>query len=149
LREVRPNKKKSISVLARWVIKDKEQFEQFVRDLSHFVDKLRNLVSDLHMTKTIFETMKADMMDAEIDVSGLRLVTDAETQERPEVAQAASERIKEIAQHRILSKLWFASLESRQQAMSPQLKNTFEWALGNPAQDSSGSEAKPAAGSQQ
>jgi len=137
LRSVKPNKK-SISVLARWVIKDKEQFEQFVKDLSHFVDKLRNIVPDLPMNKTIIETMKVDMVDAELDVSGLRLVTEAETQERPEVAQAASERIKEITQHRILSKLWFASLESRQQAVSPQLKNTFEWALATSTEDSSG-----------
>jgi len=103
-----------------WVIEDKDQFECLVRELGHFVHKLSDIVPD---------TDSSMAMSPGVDMRVLRTVKEAQAEERPQIARAAHNAMEGLASQKILSKLFFLSMESRQKAVSRQFAKIFEWAL--------------------
>ncbi|RYP76253.1 hypothetical protein DL771_001872 [Monosporascus sp. 5C6A] len=123
----------------RWAINDKEKFEKMMKELSHFVSKLNELIPD---TDQVWErtAAKAMLEEALSELKDLRTVgiIRSATMDAPEhVAKPAKARFEEVLRPKLLERIWFRTMDDRLEAVEPAHRRTFSWALRQPSDLSS------------
>ncbi|KAI4951981.1 hypothetical protein J4E91_003443 [Alternaria rosae] len=118
----------SFSDKIKWVIKDKEQFEGLVRDLS-------NLIMD--MDRVIPGTQTHTVLKREIQamhsVQELSLVMDASVIDNGDLVSVTKETIERRCTQLILNRLWFRLIDERGNNIVEAHSKTLEWAINPPA----------------
>ncbi|KAI1214247.1 prion-inhibition and propagation-domain-containing protein [Annulohypoxylon truncatum] len=128
LRSKMLDKTTTFSKKVRWVIRDKEKFEELVRELAHFTTKLMQIVP-------VFASQEAAQHASDRDVTAigtlreLKLILDASVGRRRLIADSTREHIIHICQEQILRLLWFRTIDLRKESVSPAHCRTFNWVL--------------------
>ncbi|KAM0556074.1 hypothetical protein ACHAPJ_006062 [Fusarium lateritium] len=127
----------SPSAKLRWIITDKDKFNDLIHELSHFVSRLNDMFRDdeHHQDQGVVKGMTKDDLAAVWDVKVMRLIQAATTDREDTVAEAADERLQEMCEQTVLDLLSFRSMDDRKDNVDPPHPKTFEWALQPPPRD--------------
>ncbi|KAH6869681.1 hypothetical protein B0T10DRAFT_541623 [Thelonectria olida] len=119
----------------RWVITDKDKFENLVQDLSHFVSKLSELVPDVDQAweHIAARTMLGEDLSRLGDFRALGLIRDATLDGPDHVAGPTKARFEEVLQAKLLDRIRFRSMNDRREDVAPAHHKTLTWALKPPA----------------
>ena len=109
---------------ARWVIRDKDEFERLIQDLSGFISKLDDLIPSAVVTlePMITEDLRALRFNNQLLSSGNSLKREA-------LLATAADSLAGGNVSRVLNRLWFRVMEDRRITIERAHKETFEWAL--------------------
>ncbi|KAI1090901.1 prion-inhibition and propagation-domain-containing protein [Rostrohypoxylon terebratum] len=119
----------------RWIIHDKEKFEELVRELAHFTTKLMQIMPPFYSTQEAANRAFDRDVTSINNLRELKLILDASVGRRIPIAESTREQITRICQQRILHRLWFRTIDLRKESVSPAHGQTFNWALEPPDQD--------------
>ncbi len=112
----------------RWAIRDKQQFESLLRDLSHFTTKLDSLIPAAVPT-----SLTSNDLQCIQDLRGLKIVLEASLGlGRSAIAEAAQQSIDKKRQEKVLDMLWFRTMTAREEEIKPAHSETMDWALEPP-----------------
>ncbi|KAJ8128692.1 hypothetical protein O1611_g4941 [Lasiodiplodia mahajangana] len=127
------DKNVSIFTKTRWVIRDKDKFEDLINNLSYFIRKLNEVIPDKHESVTF---MAYEDIEAIRDLKGRQLVLSASAGRQAVVAKVAKQTIQDLCERRILGSIWFQTMNNRREDISRPHDGTFDWALtqGNSGQ---------------
>ncbi|OIW30172.1 hypothetical protein CONLIGDRAFT_669886 [Coniochaeta ligniaria NRRL 30616] len=117
----------------RWVIRDKGSFEALLSQLTHFVTRLNDLIPATHMKyATATDAITDSGLQASLDLRGLKIVLEASQHTREAVAHSARQAIDGICQAKILQKLWFRTIASREENIGDPHGKTLQWLFDPP-----------------
>ncbi|KAG7294514.1 hypothetical protein NEMBOFW57_004589 [Staphylotrichum longicolle] len=115
----------------RWAVRDKQQFETLIQDLSHFTTKLDGLIPAAFPSSLT----QSDLQSIQ-DLRGLKIVLEASLGlDRHAIADTAQEAIDKKCQEKILDMLWFRTMKVREDEVKPAHAETMDWALQSPKGD--------------
>ncbi len=130
-------RKPSAGARFRWVIRDKEKFEDLVKNLGYFNAKLQQLVPVTIQEPGIpvrspgpKRPLGEDAVDA--DVSVPKRIKEWSPLPLPGYSATTSEEDSRISE-RILRRLWFRTIHDRRQSVADAHNKTFKWALEHSA----------------
>ncbi|KAI1456385.1 prion-inhibition and propagation-domain-containing protein [Annulohypoxylon moriforme] len=129
------DKTTSFNKKIRWVIRDKEKFEELARELAHFTTKLTQIVPAFTSEESAQRASYRDI-SAVNSLRELKLIFDASVERRLPIAELTQEHIIHTCQEQILRRLWFRTIDLRKDSVSQAHSKTFHWALEPPKQDS-------------
>lgn len=118
----------SFSDKIKWVIKDKEQFEGLVRDLSNLIMDMDRIVPGIQ-THTVLKRE----IQAMHSVQELSLVMDASVIDNGDLVSVTKETIERRCTQLILNCLWFRLIDERGNNIVEAHSKTLEWAINPPA----------------
>ncbi|RSL58334.1 hypothetical protein CEP53_006157 [Fusarium sp. AF-6] len=113
-----------------WVVRDKDKFEQLIRELSHLNSRLHDLVPDKANARSILALTEEDLSDIR-SIPHLKLISEA-APGIPHVLEAVKRAIQTANQNRVLQRLWFRQIDDRRETVSGAHAGTFSWALRPP-----------------
>lgn len=117
----------------RWVIRDKESFETLLSQLAHFITRLSDLIPATNMNyATAADAITDYGLQASLDLRGLKIVLEASQGARKAVADSARRAIDGICQDKILQKLWFRTIASREENIGDAHGKTLQWLFEPP-----------------
>ncbi len=106
----------------RWAVRDKQQFENLLRDLSHFTAKLDVLVPaefPAPLTQSDLQSIR--------DLKELKTVLEGSLGlGKPAIVDTAQQAIEEKRKHKILDMLWFRTITAREEAVTPAHAETMD-----------------------
>lgn len=112
---------------ARWAVRDKEKFDDLLRELSYFVSRLHTLVPNT--AKNTQRNMIEEDVRSLDDSRTVRLLSEA-TIGRDDLLEAVAEaHHTQTCESRILRSIWYRLMDDRRDALSPPSPQTFEWVL--------------------
>jgi len=120
--------KSSISDTIKWVIKDKEQFEVLVRDLSNLITDMDRVIPG-DQTRTVLKH-EIQALDS---VQELNLVMDASVIDNGDLVNVTKEAIERRCTQLILNRLWFRLIDERRNHIVEAHSKTMGWAINPPA----------------
>ncbi|KAF7547588.1 hypothetical protein G7Z17_g7618 [Cylindrodendrum hubeiense] len=124
------NQKANWPTKFKWVIRDKKRFEGLVMEMAYFTTKLNET---LPTTTEITSSLALTEGDLEgMPLNDLQLILEATTGQRVIGTQNA---IDKICQEHILRKLWFRTMDDREQDLAPAHVKTLDWALEPPTDE--------------
>ena len=113
----------------RWIIVDKEKFNNLVNDVSYFNSRLSDLIPDVHGSLP----NEASLCEAELvhlrNIGELEMIATACAKSRPAIAIAARRCMNQV---RILQCLWFRWIDERRTNVQEAHFKTLRWALDPP-----------------
>lgn len=112
----------------RWVIRDKQKFQDLVKKLAYFNTKLIQVVPIYYNT----QSMTTEDIGAIQDLGELKIIVDASVDYRKATAQTTQRHIVHTCQNRILRLLWFRTMYDRKESILPAHSKTLRWALEPP-----------------
>lgn len=120
----------------RWVIRDKESFEMLLSQLTHFITRLGDLIPTANMSyATATDAITDSSLQASLDLRGLKIVLEASQGARKAVADSARRAIDGICQEKILQKLWFRTIASREENIGDAHGETLQWLFEPPKEE--------------
>jgi len=121
-----------IRTRARWVIRDKQRFDDLIQQLGHFISKINEL---LPVTNNSCGRSDADPATEDVesltDLRSLKLVRKAAT-DLPDLEHSAKMMIDKKCRSLILDSLWFRTIDERRQYVEEAHFKTLSWALDPP-----------------
>ncbi|KAE8444336.1 hypothetical protein EG329_000646 [Mollisiaceae sp. DMI_Dod_QoI] len=118
---------------ARWVIQDKQKFEDLITELAHFTSKLKELVPPIanFRTRGVELTNTKDLEDIH-DLKNLKIIFEASTGHRGAIAGSTQGLIDDRCKARILQTLWFRKMTDRREDITAAHQKTLKWAFQPP-----------------
>lgn len=127
-----PNRTKtpptSIAQRARWVIRDKQKFEDLVQELAHFTAKINEVVP-VAMDDDYARVMTDQDVNTIRDLRKLKILREASSGCQKAIVDSTEHAIRERCKDRILTKLWFRRIDDRRENITTAHSNTLQWAL--------------------
>ena len=120
----------SFSDKIKWVIKDKEQFEVLVRDLSNLIMDMDRVVPGNQPRTVLKQEIQA--LDS---VQELNLVMDASVIDNGDLVNFTKETIEQRCTQLILNCLWFRLINERHNNIVEAHSKTLEWAINPPTSE--------------
>lgn len=120
----RRSKTRMMTKQVRWAIRDKDNFECLIQDLSYFTTKLNDLIPDKYLTMGTM--VRSDLQGQRLEK--LKLVLDGFKDESA-IRSAAIDLVNENCQRRILDQIWFRVMNDRQASVRSPHHGTLEWVL--------------------
>ncbi|KAH6887618.1 prion-inhibition and propagation-domain-containing protein [Thelonectria olida] len=118
---------------ARWVIRDKEKFEDLIRDLADLTSKLNEIVPSINENFSSTHSMISDDLAAiKKDIGRLKIVLEASVGHHQAIAGSTQQALDKTRQDRILQRLWFRKIDDRSESITPNHEKTLRWALKPP-----------------
>ncbi|KAI4961585.1 hypothetical protein J4E86_000614 [Alternaria arbusti] len=118
----------SISDTIKWVIKDKEQFEVLVRDLSNLITDMDRVIPGNQIRTVLKQEIQA--LDS---VQELNLVMDASVIDNGDLVSVTKTAIERRCAQLVLNRLWFRLIDERRNNIVEAHSKTLEWAINPPA----------------
>jgi len=118
----------SISDTIKWVIKDKEQFEVLVRDLSNLITDMDRVIPG-NQSRTVLK-QEIQALDS---VQELNLVMDASVIDNVDLVNVTKVAIEQRCTQLILNRLWFRLIDERRNNIVEAHSETLGWAINPPA----------------
>lgn len=129
----------STSDKLRWMIVDKDKFNNLIAELSHFTSKLDALLPGDPFERTV--SLLASMIRKEV-ASVCKENAKLLPQQATDDHRGGNDILQEARdQDRALKSLWFRCMDDRKDSVSPAHVKTLQWAL-TPACEREGSEAE-------
>jgi len=119
----------TIRTRARWAVNDKDKFGELVKDLSHLVAKLNELVPAVDIRRQSCAMADEDLEPVR-DAERLNLLLEASSGFESTIADSTRRAI-------ILAKLWFRRMEDRRESIEEAHQDTFQWILRDSSSGSS------------
>ncbi|KAH7176930.1 prion-inhibition and propagation-domain-containing protein [Dactylonectria macrodidyma] len=123
----------SMAQKARWVIRDKQKFEDLLRDLTDLTSKLNEVVppkdDDFNSAHSM---IRDDLAAIKKDIKRLKIVLEASFDRHQAIAESTQHVLDKTRQDRILQVLWFRKIEDRAESITQNHKKTLRWALKPP-----------------
>ncbi|KAF4460941.1 small s [Fusarium albosuccineum] len=116
----------------RWVIRDKPRFENLVTEMAHFTTKLNELLPTVDDLWSWHNTHRGDFRD--MSVKDLRIILEASAGHEA-ITDSVQDAIHLHVRYRILRRLWFRTIDDREQAVAQAYEKTLQWALQPPQHD--------------
>jgi hypothetical protein len=124
----------SIRRRVRWVIRDKQKFENLVKELAHFTSKLSQIMP-IYSDGTLTQNVADEDVESIRDIRMLKIVHDASMGHNKAITDSAQRSITRNCQDRILAILWFRAMDDREASISLPHNKTMQWALQPPQND--------------
>ena len=119
---------------ARWLIRDKQKFEDLIRELSHFRARINEVcpvtMVDLDRDRDLVTRAMADQdVDTIKDLRKLKILKEASAGSQNSIVESTQHAISEACKDRILRKLWFRRIDDRRENIVTAHSRTLRWAL--------------------
>lgn len=114
---------------ARWVIKDKQKFEELISHLTHFTTKLREVLPPTSEQAQAANVVITKDLEQHQDLTRLNLLLKASSGRHQSVVESTQKAIDVQCQNRIIQTLWFRKIDDRRVSITPPHKKTLQWAL--------------------
>ncbi|KAI9147000.1 LysM domain-containing protein [Paramyrothecium foliicola] len=118
----------------RWTIRDKESFENLIRELAHFTTKLNEVIPVVTGQPTS-QSMADEDLKTISDLKDLKLMLEASSDLHKTLADSARRNISRKCEEIILNQLWFRKIHQRKEDVGMAHHKTLEWALNPPQKD--------------
>lgn len=119
----------------RWVIRDRQKFENLHKELAYLVTRLNDLTPPTADRARDGQILSALDPRNPTHLTILKKAWEASTGMRWPIADAAQQTIDRFHQDQIIQRLWFRKLTNREESIDPAHRMTMLWALETPAND--------------
>ncbi|KAM7205209.1 Prion-inhibition and propagation domain containing protein [Rhypophila sp. PSN 637] len=117
----------------RWAIRDKKSFETLLSQLAHFITRLSNLIPATNLSyATATDAISDSGLQASLGLRDLKIVLEVSQGTRQAVADSARRAIDRTCQDKILQKLWFRTITSREESIGHAHDKTLQWLFEPP-----------------
>jgi hypothetical protein len=115
----------------KWIIKDKEKFENLIRNLSDLVGSLNKIVPTLEQDASTRVQLKQEIGMVH-NIGMLNAILHASTGHNNDLVDEANKTITEECTRLILERLWFRLIDERKESIAEAHSETLGWALHPP-----------------
>lgn len=118
-----------LSRKVRWVVRDREKFNDLLNDLSYFINSLNTITGHITAQSTLQEELTFIQ-----NIRNLQLIHRA-AGEHENLKKATHKAVAEACTHKILDRLWFRKIDERQGMVAQAHSGTLAWSLYPPESD--------------
>ncbi|RMJ11812.1 hypothetical protein CDV36_008534 [Fusarium kuroshium] len=119
---------------ARWAVRDKQKFEDLVRDLADFIASLDKL-TPVTRGQPSLRNMADDDVKTIGELPDLKLLLEASQDSHKLISESVQRRISRTCEEMVLSRLWFRKIHDRRENVADAHLDTLKWALYPPKGD--------------
>ena len=114
---------------ARWIVQDKQKFEELISQLAYFTTKLREVLPRTsEQTQAANVVTTTDLEQAQ-DLKRLKLLLEASSGHHQSISESTQKAIDLQCQNRIIQTLWFRTMDDRRIGITPPHQKTVQWVL--------------------
>ncbi|KAI4650603.1 hypothetical protein J4E93_002960 [Alternaria ventricosa] len=117
-----------------WVVKDKEQFEGLIRELSDLINDIDRVVPPRGLEDITRHALSNEIQRLH-NIPNLRSILNALIDDSEGLADVTRQTIDATCKQSILNRLWFRLIDNRKDLISEAHSKTFEWAIHPPTSE--------------